>query len=739
MKAFIFTYLILVSAVLFGQSLSGVLNTYYPVSSYDATQATATVSSSSGLAIGDTLLIIQMKGAQIDLSNNDSYGDVLDYSGAGNYELIEICDIQGNDIVFKTRPEKNYTASGLQLISYTTYNSPEIAGTVTCDPWDGSSGGVVFIKAKNTLTITADIDVSEKGFRGGTHFYSTYSCNFLSDNSDYEYDLASNLGAIKGEGIAEYTNTNCGRGALANGGGGGNDHNSGGAGGGNVSNGGNGGENDDPGTFRCKGYYPGRGGKALDYTLGKIFLGGGGGGGHSNSAPNPYDAGNGGGIVILVADEIVGNGGVIYSNGGAGGDGIGDGGAGGGAGGSIAFINNSFTGSLQVQAIGGHGGNGDGAVSVTNVNTDRCFGPAGGGSGGFVWFNQGSQPGNVTTDLSGGINGVVSGTTETACLGLAQGAEPGEDGIVGFNDDIVMGRKINSYCAYNPVLNIGNDTVLCEGQSVGYSSNIIGSYSWSTGDVSPFITVSLPGTYSLEVDDGIYIYCDSAIVSNDAPPAFDLGSDVYLCEMGGKLIGAPSGYQNYLWSTGETTQDIVVSSEGEVWVQISGQYCSSSDTIQVYNESYSNPLTEEKYEICDEEGVQLDAGYPGGSYSWSTGDTTQLISVTEPTTVSLTILSANNCSWADAAEVIPCTSFGIPNTITPNGDGSNDTWVINEVYTFPQNHVEIYDRSGRLVYSKSGYQNDWDGSGLPATVYYYSVTLDPDFDAQKGTITIIRE
>lgn len=722
-----------------GQNISGVVNSYYPVSSYNSTQATATVSNTSGLAIGDTLLIIQMKGAQIDLSSNDNYGDVDDYGGAGNYELIEICDIQGNDVVFKTRPEKSYSASGLQLISYTTYQNANVTGLVTCSDWDGSSGGVVFIKANNTLTLSADIDVSEKGFRGGTHFYSMSSCTIFSNNGDYEYDFASGLGAIKGEGIAEYTTMNCGKGALANGGGGGNDHNSGGAGGGNVTNGGNGGDNDDPGTWRCKGYHPGRAGKALDYTSGRVFLGGGGGGGHSNSAPNPYDAGNGGGIVILMADEIIGNGGAILANGGDGGDGIGDGGAGGGAGGSIVFINNTFSGALTVDANGGDGGNGDGAMSVTNVNTDRCFGPAGGGSGGFVWFNQASQPGNVTTNLSGGINGVVSGSTHTPCLGLAQGAEPGEDGLVAFNDEIVMGRKINSYCQYNPVLDIGNDTIICEGESVTFTSNISGIYDWSTGETTISITVSDTGSYMLEVDDGTYIYCDSASVSNDAPPQFDLGSDIYLCDLVGVTVAAPTGYSNYLWSTGETAEDIVVSSEGEIWVEISGQNCSTSDTIQVYNEVYSNPLTEEVYEICTIKGVQLDAGYPGGTYSWSNGETTQTISVTEPAMIALTILSANGCSWADAAEIIPCTDIGIPNTITPNGDGVNDTWIINQIYAFPKNHVEIFDRSGRLIFSQESYQNDWDGTGLPATVYYYSITLDPEFDALKGTITIVKE
>jgi gliding motility-associated-like protein len=739
MKGLLLIVVILHTLVFSAQNISGVVNSYYPATAINLQEATVSVTNSAGLTIGDTLLIIQMKGAQIDVSASDDYGDVTDYGGAGNYELVEICDIQGNDIILKTQLEKSYTADGLQLIGYTNYANPDVTGTVTCDPWDGSAGGVVVIKAQNGVTLSADIDVSELGFRGGTHFYSNSSCTVFSNNGDYEYDLASNLGGVKGEGIAEYTNMNCGKGALANGGGGGNDHNSGGAGGGNISAGGKGGDNDDPGTWRCKGYHPGLGGKALDYSSGRIFLGGGGGGGHSNSAPNPYDGGNGGGIVIIMADEIIGNGGSILANGGAGGDGIGDGGAGGGAGGSVLLFNNSFSGSLSITANGGDGGNGDGASSVTSVNIDRCFGPGGGGSGGFVWFNASTTPGGVTVNQTGGVSGVVSGSSHTPCLGLTQGAEDGELGVIGYECEVTMGRKINTYCDHNSVLDIGADTVLCDGETVTYTSNITGTYDWNTGETSSAIVVSATGTYLLIVDDGTYIYCDSAEVTTDAPQTIDIGAALYLCDGAPITISAPSGFDDYLWSTGATTSSINVSTAGEVWVEVGGQVCSSSDTVMVYNEAFTNPFAEEVMELCNEAGIDLDAGYPGANYDWSTGATTQQINVTEQGVVTVDIVTQNNCSFQDEVEIIQCSQVDIPNTITPNGDGANDTWIIRQIFDFPNSTVTIYDRSGRLVYSAIGYENDWDGAGLPATVYYYSIQLDADHDVLKGTITIIRE
>lgn len=61
--------------------------------------------------------------------------------------------------------------------------------------------------------------------------------------------------------------------------------------------------------------------------------------------------------------------------------------------------------------------------------------------------------------------------------------------------------------------------------------------------------------------------------------------------------------------------------------------------------------------------------------------------------------------------------FFIPNMITPNGDQQNDRW---EVGNSPgQFDAKIFNRWGDLVYSKSDYTNEWDGTGLGDGVYYY--------------------
>lgn len=85
----------------------------------------------------------------------------------------------------------------------------------------------------------------------------------------------------------------------------------------------------------------------------------------------------------------------------------------------------------------------------------------------------------------------------------------------------------------------------------------------------------------------------------------------------------------------------------------------------------------------------------------------------------------------------------IPNVLTPNGDGYNDTWFIKNVELFPRNSVKIINRWGDVVYQNRNYRNNWDGNyggaPLPAGTYYYILDLGDDWGLFKGDVTILRE
>jgi len=168
---------------------SGIINTYYPgTASVSAGATSIPVGSSSGsttaIAAGDLLLIIQMQDADINYSNDNNYGSgsgtgsgYTNLNQTGYYEFaIAASAVSGGYVSITSGLTYSYRyraasatngQSRYQVIRVPQYTSATVSGTVSALPWDGNVGGVVVMDVSGTLTINGTVTANGAGFRGG--------------------------------------------------------------------------------------------------------------------------------------------------------------------------------------------------------------------------------------------------------------------------------------------------------------------------------------------------------------------------------------------------------------------------------------------------------------------------------------------------------------------------------------------------------------------------------------------
>ena len=151
------------------------------------------------------------------------------------------------------------------------------------------------------------------------------------------------------------------------------------------------------------------------------------------------------------------------------------------------------------------------------------------------------------------------------------------------------------------------------------------------------------------------------------------------------------------------------------------------------------------------QSIQLN-GTGNGTALWSPIDGLDSITIFNPTatptatiTYLLTVTDNNSCISKDSVLItVDLLEFEglITNLFTPNGDGINDTWFIKDIGKYPESEVFVYNIYGKLVYTKKGYTNDWqgtyNGADLPDGTYYYVLRFEDNDKISKGSLDILR-
>ncbi|MGZ4117716.1 MAG: T9SS type B sorting domain-containing protein [Bacteroidia bacterium] len=146
--------------------------------------------------------------------------------------------------------------------------------------------------------------------------------------------------------------------------------------------------------------------------------------------------------------------------------------------------------------------------------------------------------------------------------------------------------------------------------------------------------------------------------------------------------------------------------------------------------------------------AQVDITSTDGPYTflWNTGQTTPAVTDLENGTYSVHVTGASleDTTIYITINTSECSMVG-EIVFTPNGDGTNDTWGINNSEYFPNAWVLVYNRLGQKVFDHKGLYEPWDGKDLfgvpvPDSSYFYIIYEDKSDEKSiiKGTVSIIK-
>jgi gliding motility-associated-like protein len=662
-----------------------------------------------------------------------SWGQITSYNSCGLFEYAQVKSVPNATSIELDCGLRNAYLSGgtnraqvVRVPRWTTLTVNAGAG-ISADDWNGTVGGIAAVEVQGNAVINGTIDVSGRGFRGGALLenVTTFGVNNVGSTDP-------TFGAEKGEGIVGYQadydplGGRYGRGAAANGGGGGCAHNSGGGGGANGGNtgnwrgmgvpdpnaaytsawnvdpqyginyittlttanssgGGRGGysfsdQNANAGTLgpgvggwggdsrnwgSC-----GLGGRPLNYSTGRLFLGGGGGAGDMNQNQGGV-GGDGGGLIYIMCYGNVSGAGTVVSNGNNGANSFGtapttsyagrDGSGGGGAGGTIVINSVGTLTGISATANGGNGGNQvmtRGAFFFGAIN--EAEGPGGGGGGGHIAISTGA----ITRTANGGLNGTTNSDALTEFL--PNGAMRGGSG--------------NTTATVTNFTITATGATICAGQTATLTATVNGtppspqSVLWYTaaaggnpiftgtsfttpvlGSTTTYYVGTCPGTYRIPV----------TVTVNPLPVA-DAGANTAICTGNSTTITATGG-GTYSWNGGalsntpgaSQTVSPVGTTTYTVTVTLNG--CTATDQVTVTVNPAPVADAGLNTTICSGNNATITAT-GGGTYSWNGGalsntpGASQTVSPVATTTYTVTVTAANGCTATDQVTITVNTS-----------------------------------------------------------------------------------
>lgn len=293
----------------------------------------------------------------------------------------------------------------------------------------------------------------------------------------------------------------------------------------------------------------------------------------------------------------------------------------------------------------------------------------------------------------------------------------------------------------------------------------------SSRDKNPGHIFSATGPYpvKLQVTSGAGCTNETTILVNNihpqpaanfsfSAPSVCLGDSIRFIDLS---TGGDGAIHSWRWSFGDGRDTVVqhpthlYNRAGTFPVKLfaTNSFGCNSDTVTKPFTVYPYPLVPTGHIKYVLEGGSTSLSIPsiGNNLSWLWEPGTFLNSNTAAAPVStplqditykVTVSNPGGCNSSDVVSVKVLTGPNIPNTFSPNGDGINETWIIEYLFTYPDCRVKIFTRQGQLVFESRGYRTPWNGTKngktLPIDTYYYIIEPENGRKPLTGYVTIVK-
>ena len=246
-------------------------------------------------------------------------------------------------------------------------------------------------------------------------------------------------------------------------------------------------------------------------------------------------------------------------------------------------------------------------------------------------------------------------------------------GAVGFKSYTNWGHTSlpNIPTTYYNLLNAPDTITVCEGESIQFTSELIAPfkdtiYSWTgpndfTSNLpNPKIArakLSDEGNYTLTVfngDSSVSYQSKSYVrVLPVTTPNIKVVPDTMVCEVDKAELSVPLDYNDFEWTTGETTHTITVVESGVYGVTYTNENgCTGYAEVNI---TFEDDMTTDilgETEICEGSSTTLSADGYFRYYLWSTGETSRTIEVDIPDKYWLEVTTKEGCKIRDTIEVV---------------------------------------------------------------------------------------